>query len=404
MRKILASVLAGAIALSMSSAAFAITLDPGTIVPSTGGSVIGVSNITAGGSAKLQNNKLYVPYGINNVDVDIASFTGLPVYTYGTPDNLQFAMIPFAKTTDNKDVAGVRFTKLHLRSNDEARIIPTVTMNRGSALGSDSKVNEGLAPTIKLKAVNKGTDFKYDNEFNDTSVEVDYTMEAFDGTANKGSAYSGSFKMKMDKSVAYSKTQLLQNDQPITLSKANGTIVKFSDSIYDKTKIRANENVDVFFKGNYGTNKQNLRVVTDSIDALTTYFAESNVNVYDFTFTPSFASSVKVEIDADQNAVVYEYNKKTGDVTKINTTYANNAAGFETRKLSCYAVVDDEYENGNVKGDTTVVEEPTDVSGGTTTDKTNPGTGANDMVGAAAAMAVVSLIAAGAVAFKKASK
>ncbi|PWM38906.1 MAG: hypothetical protein DBX66_02940, partial [Clostridiales bacterium] len=114
-------------------------------------------------------------------------------------------------------------------------------------------------------------------------------------------------------------------------------------------------------------------------------------------------SKVKVVIDADSGSVLYEYNKKTGDVTKVDAEYDSDGWAFETKVLGTYIVAEEEYEEGTISkdGETSSDEETEEPTDG---DKTNPGTGANDMVGAAAAMAVVSLVAAGAVAFKKASK
>ena len=108
-------------------------------------------------------------------------------------------------------------------------------------------------------------------------------------------------------------------------------------------------------------------------------------------------------IDADSGSVLYEYNKKTGDVTKVDAEYESDGWAFETKVLGTYIVAEEEYEEGTISkdGETSSDEETEEPTDG---DKTNPGTGANDMVGAAAAMAVVSLVAAGAISLKKASK
>ena len=89
-------------------------------------------------------------------------------------------------------------------------------------------------------------------------------------------------------------------------------------------------------------------------------------------------------------------------MTRVDAEYESNGWAFETKTLGTYIVAEEEYEEGNVSKDESSSSE--DEKEPTDSDKQNPGTGANDMVGAAAAMAVVSLVAAGAISLKKASK
>lgn len=207
----------------------------------------------------------------------------------------------------------------------------------------------------------------------------------------------------------YSDTQIVNPGDRLTVSKSthdsitgiDGAIFDFSEIIDEEARIRCNPYVDVYFKGNYGTDKENMRVVTDKIDEVEKYFDDVDVDYYDFIGTPKFATKVKVIIDGDPNAYLYEYDKATGDLTKVDATYTSDGWSFTTKILGTYVLTEEEYDEGNVdKEDVDTDKEPVS----TPDEKNNPGTGANDMVGVAAALAVVSLVAAGAVAFKKASK
>ena len=145
-----------------------------------------------------------------------------------------------------------------------------------------------------------------------------------------------------------------------------------------------------------------MRVVRDVPAEVKEFFDDDDVDCYDFIAKPKFAKSVEVVIDADADSTIYEYDKTTGDLTRIDAKRSSDGWKFSTKILGTYIISEEEYDEGNAKDEPTKepVSEPTE----TPADKNNPGTGANDMVGAAAALAVVSLVAAGAVAFKKASK
>lgn len=393
MKKILATLMASTLALSLSSVALA-TLSVDPMLPNANTvTVPGSTQIIADPSKPNVNKlKVMVPVGFKG-EINIAPLEGFPIYTWGGSDTIEFSLVP-TDATGAYSNAKILNISSHVNSGN---VNVSVSKNNGTTYSG------GTAPSVKIKAIGNGTDFKYDEDLNNLSIDLDLTIaEIIDQKGTLGEKHEVTVTLKADASTAYSKTQELQNSQDITISKQNGSIVKFSDHITDKTRIRANENVDVFFKGNYGVNKENMRVITDSMTELDTYFADAELNVYDFAFNPKFASSVQVAIDGDQNAFVYEYNKKTGDVTKIKTAYENNAHRFETKSLTTYVVSTEEFEDGNVKGETT--ETPEDVVGGDTSDKTNPGTGASDVAAAAAAMATLSLCGAGAFMVKKFSK
>ncbi len=195
----------------------------------------------------------------------------------------------------------------------------------------------------------------------------------------------------------------------------------------DNTMVWGDDRAALFFEGNDDTSKFYARLSTKSDSEIySTYGDPVNADMwfYDFVgsatipstsratltlgipwdddddYTPNAEDCFIYEKDADGNLV---------DVTSKFTFDADNdgTTGIEgwtikTRTLGTYVISDTEL-------DTTVIddvdEEPVDdtssvVDGG----KEIPNTGSSDMVGVAVVAAVVSLAAAGAVAFKKASK
>lgn len=139
--------------------------------------------------------------------------------------------------------------------------------------------------------------------------------------------------------VAYSDTQEVASDERYTVSESNGSsdgttgsIFNFDEAIDEETRIRVNDYVDLYFKGNYGTDKENLRVVTEAMPEVEEFFGDADINVYDFIGNPKFASSVKVIIDGDANSYLYELDRNTGDLTKVDAKYESNGWSFTTKK------------------------------------------------------------------------
>lgn len=127
-----------------------------------------------------------------------------------------------------------------------------------------------------------------------------------------------------------------------------GSIFAFDEVLDEETRIRCHDYVDVFFKGNYGTDKENMRVSTDEIAEVSKFFGDVDLDFYDFIGTPKFATKVKVVIDADPNSVLYSYNKKTGDLTRIDADYESDGWAFTAKTLGTYILAEEEYDAGNV--------------------------------------------------------
>ena len=92
-------------------------------------------------------------------------------------------------------------------------------------------------------------------------------------------------------------------------------------------------------------------------------------------------------IDWTENMNVYAKNFRTGKLVKLNETVEDGVVSFTAPAFSLIASV-----NGTLAGATAET---------TTETTTNPGTGANDVVGVAAALAVVALVSGAAISLKK---
>lgn len=374
MRKVLATVLAGAMVLSLSSVAFAAVPGRGSV---SGSSVSGVSG-------KKTESDFYVEVDPSFDNTVFEGFTEL--YTWGNEDSdphsqIKVAIVP-NDVNNNGDLqlkaAGgttYRITDIDAHVNTD-NISASVRKNDGGLITTSAL---GNAPVVTIKAKAGVRDF----ELEDWEVDVDMTIQeldySFDAAGNllvsTGDKEDITITLKQEDGVAYSRMQEIQADEKYSITKEKGSICDFDEVIDEETRIRCNEYVDVFFKGNYGTDKENMRVVTDEISEVEAYFDDVDVDYYDFIGTPKFASKVKVVIDADPGTYLYEFDKKTGDLTKIDATYESDGWAFTTKTLGTYVITEEEYEAGNVTKEE-VEEEPTEDE---TPSKANPGTGAPEL-------------------------
>ena len=122
-----------------------------------------------------------------------------------------------------------------------------------------------------------------------------------------------------------------------------------------------------------------------------------DMNFVSFPGKPSFNRLGKMYLYAEKDQFIYEV--KDGKAVAVKADYDEDeeAYVFNTRTLGSYIIADKELKNFTIS-------EGGSSSNTTNGGKDNPGTGSNDVVNVAVAMALVSLAAAGAVAFKKASK
>ncbi|MCI8622661.1 MAG: acid shock protein [Provencibacterium sp.] len=158
---------------------------------------------------------------------------------------------------------------------------------------------------------------------------------------------------------AYSDTQNVSSGDRLTVRDSKmgaddgstGSIFEFDEVLDEETRIRCHDYVDVLFKGNYGTDKENMRVDDGEIAEVSKFFGDSDLDFYDFIGTPKFATKVKVVIDGDKNAVLYEYDKKTGDLTRVDANYESDGWAFTTKNLGTYVLAEEDYEAGNAKAE-----------------------------------------------------
>lgn len=175
-------------------------------------------------------------------------------------------------------------------------------------------------------------------------------------------------------------------DNIIKFDDSNGSygtiIIDFADLATAEVRVYKNE------KFYFGTNsKADIDIVKANPDA--------ELEFVNFLGRPSFSSNANVEIFAGDD-YKYIYEIKNGKLVATSFKYDEDAAAFtgKARTLGYYVMSDKRLK-------TSTVADSSDSDTGTTPDADNPDTGANTMVGVAAALAVVSLVAAGAVSFKK---
>ena len=101
-----------------------------------------------------------------------------------------------------------------------------------------------------------------------------------------------------------------------------------------------------------------------------------------------------MEADYFEKAYVYEYSGGKLRIVDAKLNADEDAYEWTAKKLSTYVVSDTKLA---ADGYVSAAEDGEDEKA----DTENPNTGANDIVGVAAGLAVVSLVAAGAVALKK---
>ena len=123
-----------------------------------------------------------------------------------------------------------------------------------------------------------------------------------------------------------------------------------------------------------------------AIDALTEKFPEADIECYNFGGSPVFKNEAEFTLQADYADQYYVYTYTNGKLEAQDYTWNSIEGVYEwaTKAPTSYVISDVELVAADEAEETK-----------------NPDTGANDVVGVAAALAVVSLVAAGAVSLKK---
>ncbi len=166
---------------------------------------------------------------------------------------------------------------------------------------------------------------------------------------------------------------------------AYGTLSFDTDDGDTSVEVRVYDGDQVYLGHDYEADKKVLVANADS---------DAEISFLNFPAEPTFNSTATVYFyQVDEDGFIYEI---TGE-GKIKASAAKWSEDdgcwvLKTRTLGSYVFSDEELVSASSSG-----EDETDTEG----DVTNPDTGANDVVGIATALAVVSLVAAGAVALKK---
>ena len=128
--------------------------------------------------------------------------------------------------------------------------------------------------------------------------------------------------------------------------------------------------------------------------------SDADMNFLNFEGNPTFNSTATVNFyETDEDSFIYEI--KNGKLVKSGAKWDEDSASWvlKTKTLGSYVISDKELKSpaGNSGSDSS----NSGSSGSGNGSVTNPDTGANDVVGVATALAVVSLVSAAALSLKK---
>ena len=150
----------------------------------------------------------------------------------------------------------------------------------------------------------------------------------------------------------------------------------------------------------YNGEKVLLDLGRDFVKSIAIANEEADLEFYNFRSSyDSFVRKGTLALNGDKDSFVYEI--VDDELVEVNFKYNKDdeTLEFTTDELGHYVVSDIELEAADVKPSTGGSNKPN--NSGSSSDKTNPSTGAADFVGSAAALAVVSVAGAGALALGK---
>ena len=254
---------------------------------------------------------------------------------------------------------------------------------------------------------------KIDNDSNKLVVTLkeDYTStkdKNLEGTVKlreKGAskyftiAISGTVGYQQDEIVidadGYIGTFVPLNDVLYTVT-TNGSIpygtLEFSAD-WAEISVRVYEKEKYYLGYNLEPNREVLLANADT---------EAEMSFLNFEGTPSFNSTATVNFyDTDENSIIYEL--KNGRLVKSSARWDTESGSWllKTKTLGSYVISDKELKSPT--GTTSSGSSSTGSSNSNTNNGniSNPSTGASDVVGVAAALAVVSLASVAALSLKK---
>ncbi|RGB65426.1 MULTISPECIES: hypothetical protein [Oscillospiraceae] len=313
--------------------------------------------------------------------------SGAPyLVTYG-PDN--------GAATDEENAASK--VKIEIEPASGQRITKISTHANSKNVKVSSKIYDGMSPNPPVVTI-KGNAGVRDLDWEDYEVEID--LEIGDYNVADGRTYNVedvTITIYGDEAIAYSRICEVEDDTNYTISEKKGCVFKFIEDIDETVRIRCSDDVDVYFRGDYGDDELvNLGISTDAISRVDDFYFNTNVNYYKFLGSPRPGSKVQVAIEADPDTYLYEF--KNNKVSEINAGYDNGQWYFSTRQLGTYFVADEEYKGpDDLNSDSSSSEEETEkIPPSGDADNANkiqnPSTGSNDYMGVASVLLVISVI------------
>ena len=362
MKKTLSILLAAAMALGLATVGFAADIERGNHI--SGFSLI-----------------------VSSRDDNAEYRSGAPyLVTYG-PDN--------GAATDEENAASK--VKIEIEPASGQRITKISTHANSKNVKVSSKIYDGMSPNPPVVTI-KGNAGVRDLDWEDYEVEID--LEIGDYNVADGRTYNVedvTITIYGDEAIAYSRICEVEDDTNYTISEKKGCVFKFIEDIDETVRIRCSDDVDVYFRGDYGDDELvNLGISTDAISRVDDFYFNTNVNYYKFLGSPRPGSKVQVAIEADPDTYLYEF--KNNKVSEINAGYDNGQWYFSTRQLGTYFVADEEYKGpDDLNSDSSSSEEETEkIPPSGDADNANkiqnPSTGSNDYMGVASVLLVISVI------------
>ena len=359
MRKILSAVLALAMMTSMATATTWV-LGEKTIDMTTGASGDFTDNIAVSPSDKL---RIYPENFVENQDGDL---------TYYDFDSDYFSI------TTKRITTGATYIKSISINDSEGCIEITFNGDYDTALNGkrDIEIEELEVKTKKVVNEDEDNEIKKNATFlvcENLSIDLGYT-EYDNYPLNEDMDLDAS---DLGKIICFDKDYGEDDVSYGTLSVELGDVAYLEGRVYDGD--------EVYYDYDEDADTDILKAYPDA--------EISFVNIY----TNGFPTAMNLELYANEDE--YVYGVRDGKVVSSGLKWDEDVYAYtgKIRSSASYIISDIELDVSDDVDDTT---DTTD--DGTTTDGiTNPDTGANDVIGVATALAVVSLVAAGAVAMKK---
>lgn len=346
MKKVLALVLAVVLAFGMSSVAFAAISTIDTI----GG--VAFDNLTfdpdddtelrPGSTTKYDNiDGVYIgdaPYNFAKAN----SSSLRPVWEKGG-DAVEYMRL---KYVDLKDRTTGKVTE---NGKDHAYI--ELKLKENYTLVDAKVLQAKLVHTYKLDKVNMKDEYTYKGQITNAKDTVSIVTYATSKEAKEND-------------------MITVLDDTVYVAEDQSGYFTFGDSkrlIQVLAKATKNQKMFLYFNENV------IAEVADKYDDL-----DAQIAYYNLPAKPEFSKDAVVTIDCDFVGKPYIYEYNNGKLTKVDAKW-NNADGtftFNTKVLTSYVVSDKELVTATDDGTTT---------------PSNPDTGANDFVGLAVALAVVSI-------------